>query len=99
MILISDPWSAGSGVNVLSDVSGTWGTVEWEAIVEGDPGLIIFVDYGIGGPDTKRTFLESDPDLSGMSALVNGQYLTLTFHQSVPGPQNLEGLMKVASSR
>ena len=96
--VMSDIISRAGGTNILSDVSGTWGTVEWEAVVEGDPELIIFVDYGFGGPDTNRTFLESNPALSGMSAVVNGQYMSLTFLQSVPGPQNLDGLIKVATA-
>ena len=95
--VMSDIISRAGGVNILSDVSGTWGTVEWEAVVEGDPELVIFVDYGFGGPDSNRTFLESNPALSGMSAVVNGQYMALTFLQSVPGPQNLDGLIKVAT--
>ncbi len=95
--VMSDIISRAGGENILSDVSGTWGAVEWEAVVEGDPELIIFVDYGFGGPDTNRAFLESNPSLSGMSAVANGQYMTLKFLQSVPGPQNLDGLIKVAT--
>ena len=96
--VMSDIISRAGGLNIFSEVSGTWSTVEWEAVVEGDPELIIFVDYGFGGPAANQAFLESDPALSGMSAVVNGQYLTLTFLQSVPGPQNLDGLMKVATA-
>ena len=96
--VMSDIISRAGGRNILSDVSGTWGTVEWEAVVEGDPELIIFVDYGFGGPDKNRTFLESTPALSGMSAVANGQYMSLTFLQSVPGPQNLDGLINVATT-
>ncbi len=96
--VMSDIISRAGGENILSDVSGTWGTVEWEAVVEGDPQLVIFVDYGFGGPDANRAFLESNPALSGMSAVVNGQYMALTFLQSVPGPQNLDGLIKVATA-
>ena len=96
--VMSDIISRAGGINILSDVSGTWGTVEWEAVVDGDPELIIFVDYGFGGPDANQAFLESNPSLSGMSAVVNGQYMTLTFLQSVPGPQNLDGLIEVATA-
>ena len=96
--VMSDIISRAGGVNILSEVSGTWGTVEWEAVVDGDPELIILVDYGFGGPDSNRAFLESTPSLSGMSAVVNEQYMTLTFLQSVPGPQNLDGLIKAATA-
>ena len=96
--VMSDIISRAGGMNILSDVSGTWGTVEWEAVVEGDPELIILVDYGFGGPAANRTFLESNPALSEMSAVVNGQYMSLTFLQSVPGPQNLDGLIEVATA-
>ena len=95
--VMTDIISRAGGMNILSDVNGTWGTVEWEAVVDGDPELIIFVDYGFGGPDSNRAFLESNPSLSGMPAVVNGQYMTLTFLQSVPGPQNLDGLTAVAT--
>ena len=96
--VMSDIISRAGGMNIFSDASGTWGTVEWEAVVDGDPELIIFVDYGFGGPDSNRMFLESNPSLSGMSAVANGQYTSLTFLQSVPGPQNLDGLIKVATA-
>ena len=96
--VMSDIISRAGGMNIFSDVSGTWGAVEWEAVVEGDPELIIFVDYGFGGPDANRAFLESNPALSEMSAVVNSQYMSLTFLQSVPGPQNLDGLIKVATA-
>ncbi len=96
--VMSDVIGRAGGVNILADVSGTWGTVEWEAVVDGDPELIIFVDYGFGGPASNQEFLESNPALSGMPAVVNGQYMTLTFLQSVPGPQNLDGLTEVATA-
>ena len=96
--VMSDIISRAGGVNILSDVSGTWGIVEWEAVVDSDPELIIFVDYGFGGPDSNRAFLESNPSLSGMSAVVNGQYMALEFLQSVPGPQNLDALIEVATA-
>ena len=96
--VMSDIISRAGGVNILSAVSGTWGTVEWESVVEGDPELIILVDYGFGGPAANRAFLESNPALSDMPAVVNGHYVTLTFLQSVPGPQNLDGLIKVATA-
>ena len=96
--VMSDIISRAGGVNILSEASGTWGTVEWEAVVDGDPELIIFVDYGFGGPDANRAFLESNPSLSGMPAVANGQYMALTFLQSVPGPQNLDGLIEVATA-
>ncbi len=96
--VMSDIISRAGGVNILADASGTWGTVEWESVVEGDPELIILVDYGFGGPAANRDFLESNPALSGMPAVVNGHYVTLTFLQSVPGPQNLDGLTKVATA-
>ena len=96
--VMSDIISRAGGVNILSEVSGAWGTVEWEAVVDGDPELIILVDYGFGGPDANRAFLESNPSLSGMSAVENGQYMTVTFLQSVPGPQNLDGLIEVATA-
>jgi len=96
--VMSDIISRAGGVNILADVSGTWGTVEWEAVVDGDPELIIFVDYGFGDPETNRAFLESNPALSGMSAVANGQFMSLTFLQSVPGPQNIDGLIKVATA-
>ncbi len=96
--VISDVISRAGGINILSDVSGAWGNVEWEAVAEDDPELIIFADYGFGGPDANRAFLESNPALSGMSAVVNSQYMTLTFLQSVPGPQNIDGLIEVATA-
>jgi len=96
--VMSDIIARAGGVNILADVSGTWGNVEWEAVVDGDPELIIFVDYGFGGPETLRAFLESNPALSGMSAVENSKYMTLTFLQSVPGPQNIDGLIKVATT-
>ena len=96
--VMSDIMSRAGGSNIFSDVSGTWGNVEWEAVVDGDPELIIFVDYGFGGPASNRALLESEPAFSGMPAVVNGQYATLTFLQSVPGPQNLDGLIKVATA-
>ncbi|MDE0286967.1 MAG: ABC transporter substrate-binding protein [bacterium] len=96
--VMSDIISRAGGANILSAVNGTWGTVEWESVVEGDPELIILVDYGFGGPAANRAFLESNPALSDMPAVVNGHYVTLTFLQSVPGPQNLDGLIKVATA-
>ena len=69
--------------------------MEREAVGDGDPELIIFVDYGFGGPDANRAFQESIPSLSGMSAAMSAQFMTLTFHQRAPGPQNIDSLHRV----
>ena len=66
--------------------------MEREAVGDGDPELIIFVDYGFGGPDANRAFPKAIPFLPGMSAAVNAQNMTLTFLQSAPGPQHIDSL-------
>lgn len=89
---------AAGGVNVMDDFEKSWATVDWETVVEKDPDMVVIVNYGEVTAEQKRHFMESNPALSGISAVRNDRFVVLDYVEATPGPRNLKAVGKLAEA-
>lgn len=76
-------------VNVAADVHDTWTSLSWEQIAADDPDVIVLVDSEWNSAEKKRTFLESDPVASNLTAVREGRFLVVPFAGTEAGVRNV----------
>ncbi|KOV81091.1 ABC transporter substrate-binding protein [Nocardia sp. NRRL S-836] len=79
------------GDNVFGDLDDSWTTVNWEAVVQRDPDVVLIVDYADGEantPQDKQRFLEGFAPLRNSPAVRNKRFFSLPYAALVEGPRN-----------
>ncbi|MCM5552971.1 ABC transporter substrate-binding protein [Pleomorphomonas sp. NRK KF1] len=89
---------AAGGKNVMDDVSSSWTTVGWEAVVDRDPEVIVIVNYGDVTAEQKRRFMLDNAAFRNMSAVKNDRFVVLEYVEATPGPRNIEAVAKLAAA-
>jgi iron complex transport system substrate-binding protein len=83
--------SKAGGDNIFGDLNDSWTTVNWEAVVQRNPDVILIVDYADGEANTpaqKQAFLEGFAPLTNAPAVKNKRYYSLPYAALVEGPRN-----------
>ncbi|MCY0153183.1 ABC transporter substrate-binding protein [Hoeflea alexandrii] len=88
---------AAGGVNIMDDFEKSWATVNWEAVVERDPELIVIVNYGDVTAEQKIDFLKSNPAFADIDAVRNDRFVVLEYVEATPGPRNIKAIKKLAA--
>lgn len=78
--------------NISDDVEGRWVYLSWERVVTNNPDLIVLIEADWSTAAEKRAYMEADPVLSQLDAVVNGRFVTVPFSQTVLGIQFADGL-------
>ncbi|MBV6651487.1 MAG: ABC transporter substrate-binding protein [Hoeflea sp.] len=89
---------AAGGVNIMDDFEKSWATVNWEAVVERDPELIVIVNYGDVTAEQKIEFLKSNPAFADIDAVRNDRFVVLEYVEATPGPRNIRAIRKLAAA-
>lgn len=89
---------AAGGVNIMDDFEKSWATVNWEAVVERDPELIVIVNYGDVTAEQKIDFLKSNPAFADIDAVRNDRFVVLDYVEATPGPRNIRAIRKLAAA-
>lgn len=89
---------AAGGVNIMDDFEKSWATVNWEAVVERDPELIVIVNYGDVTAEQKIDFLKSNPAFADIDAVRNDRFVVLEYVEATPGPRNIRAIRKLAAA-
>lgn len=79
------------GRNIFGDLDDSWTRVNWEAVVDRDPDVILINDYGGSTPVTvgaKKEFLRSHPALKDVTAIRENRFFALPYAALVEGPRN-----------
>ncbi|MFD9703620.1 ABC transporter substrate-binding protein [Lentzea sp. NPDC059081] len=79
------------GENVFGDLNDSWTTVNWEAVVERSPDVVLIVDYADGEANTpaqKQAFLEGFAPLANSPAVKGKRFFSLPYAALVEGPRN-----------
>lgn len=95
--LADDLIQLAGGVNVFGDTDEGFLAPAWEEVLARDP--VVIIDGSGGGQqalDDLRSYLESDPALSQMTAVQDGSFGTIRFQQNVPGPQAVDGVRAIS---
>ena len=79
-------------VNIAGDVEGRWADLAWEAVVAGNPEVIVLVDAEWSTADEKIAHLKDDSVLSTLEAVENERFVVIPFSATVLGVRFVEGV-------
>ncbi|NHC23597.1 ABC transporter substrate-binding protein [Nocardioides sp. IC4_145] len=82
--------------NVFGDLPGSWAEGSWEDVLAADPDAIVLVDAAWDPAEDKRAHLESDPVLSGLTAVREQRYAVVPFSASTAGVRLVDGAASLA---
>ena len=89
---------AAGGINIMDDFEKSWATVNWEAVVERDPEVIVIVNYGDVTAEQKIGFMKYSPAFAGIDAVSNDRFVVLEYVEATPGPRNIRAIKKLAAA-
>ncbi|UZD90990.1 ABC transporter substrate-binding protein [Cognatishimia activa] len=89
---------AAGGTNVMDDFEKSWGTVNWEAVVEKNPEVVVIVNYGKVTAEQKREFMMSNPAFADIDAVKNDRFVALEYVDATPGPRNIEAVKTLSQA-
>ncbi|MFC7547780.1 ABC transporter substrate-binding protein [Plantactinospora sp. GCM10030261] len=90
----TDIITAAGARNIFGDLDARWTQVSWEAVVEGQPEVIIILDYNDKPAQEKIDFLKTFPTTKSLPAVVNDRFFVLDYNEGISSPRNIDGLEK-----
>lgn len=87
---------AAGGDNIFADIPNNWPKGNWEDVVARNPEWIVVVDYDQPGPQGKIDFLLSKPELAGVDAIRQRNFVVITYAEATPGPRNVARVRTLA---
>lgn len=81
--------------NIAGEVEGRWADLAWEAVVAGDPEVIVLVEAEWSTAAEKIAHLKADPVLSELEAVREERFVTIPFSATVLGVRFVEGVEKL----
>ncbi|MGG9999074.1 ABC transporter substrate-binding protein [Pseudovibrio ascidiaceicola] len=89
---------AAGGTNVTDTLDKSWVRVNWEAVVETNPEVIVIINYGEVTAAQKREFMLNNPAFADIDAVKNDRFVTLEYAEATPGPRNIKAIKKLAAA-
>ncbi len=77
--------TAAGGKNIMNHMASSWAKSTWEAVVQGQPEVIIIVNYGETTWQQKKHFLKTHSALSSLPAIKNDRFIVLDYAEVTPG--------------
>lgn len=87
---------AAGGTNIMSDFEKSWGTVNWEPVIERNPEVIVIIDYGEVTAEQKRAFMMETPAFADIDAVRNDRFVVIDYISAVPSPRNVGAIKTLA---
>ncbi|MFD4583829.1 ABC transporter substrate-binding protein [Streptomyces sp. NPDC058423] len=84
------------GRNVFAGLEQRWTQVNWEAVAEAQPEVIMILDYGDQPARKKIEFLRKSPHTKELPAVRKNNFFVLDYNEGISGPRNVDGLEKFA---
>ncbi|ODT82103.1 MAG: ABC transporter substrate-binding protein [Pelagibacterium sp. SCN 64-44] len=78
--------------NIAANVEGRWADLAWEAVVAGNPEVIVLIEADWSTAAEKIAFLKADPVLSTLDAVQDERFVTVPFSSTVLGVRFVEGV-------
>ncbi|MEU2108433.1 MULTISPECIES: ABC transporter substrate-binding protein [Streptomyces] len=85
------------GRNVFAGLEQRWTQVNWEAVAEAQPEVIMILDYGDQPARKKIEFLRKSPHTKELPAVRKNNFFVLDYNEGISGPRNVDGLEKFAT--
>ena len=89
---------AAGGNNIMNDFDKSWATVGWEAVVEGNPEVIVIVNYGEVTAEHKIEFMMSNPAFADIDVVRNDRFVVLEYVEATPGRRNIEAVKTLTAA-
>jgi iron complex transport system substrate-binding protein len=90
----NDIIKAAGGKNIFDGLDERWTQVNWEAVAEAEPEVIIIFDYGDMPAKKKIDFLKKSPHTRELPAVKKNNFFVLDYNEGISGPRNIDGLEK-----
>ncbi|MCQ0025015.1 ABC transporter substrate-binding protein [Streptomyces somaliensis DSM 40738] len=84
------------GRNVFDGLDQRWTQVNWEAVAEAEPEVVMILDYGDQPAEKKIEFLKKSPHTRELPAVKKNNFFVLDYNEGISGPRNIDGLEKFA---
>lgn len=78
------------GVNIFADVEGGFATVNWEAVIERDPDVIVLHHATWSTAEEKTEYLAKTEALASIKAVQEQRYVVVPFTATQPGPRSID---------
>ncbi|WP_327686664.1 ABC transporter substrate-binding protein [Streptomyces sp. NBC_00467] len=82
------------GRNIFDGLDQRWTQVNWEAVAEAEPEVIMILDYGDLPARKKIDFLRKSPHTRELPAVKKNNFFVLDYNEGISGPRNVDGLEK-----
>ncbi|MEV0126664.1 ABC transporter substrate-binding protein [Streptomyces sp. NPDC050703] len=82
------------GRNIFDGLDERWTQVNWEAVTEAEPEVVIIFDYGDQPAEKKIEFLRKSPHTKELPAVKKNNFFVLDYNEGISGPRNIDGLEK-----
>lgn len=83
--------------NIAAGIADTWSPFSWEAVVDGNPDVIVLVDATWNTAESKIELLESNPATANLDAVINSRYLVVPFPAAEAGVRSASSAANLAS--
>ncbi|MDZ5079075.1 ABC transporter substrate-binding protein [Nesterenkonia sp. HG001] len=84
------------GENIFGEVDARWTEASWEAVVDGEPEVIIILEYGDQPAEDKIEFLKQNPTTANLPAVQADEFYIMDYNEAISGPRNIDGLESFA---
>ncbi|MFD0426274.1 ABC transporter substrate-binding protein [Streptomyces parvus] len=82
------------GKNIFDGLEERWTQVNWEAVTQAEPEVIMIFDYGDQPAEKKIEFLKNSPHTKELPAVKKNNFFILDYNEGISGPRNIDGLEK-----
>ncbi|WP_432006462.1 ABC transporter substrate-binding protein [Streptomyces parvus] len=82
------------GKNIFDGLEERWTQVNWEAVTQAEPEVIMIFDYGDQPAEKKIEFLKKSPHTKELPAVKKNNFFILDYNEGISGPRNIDGLEK-----
>ncbi|MDE2815909.1 MAG: ABC transporter substrate-binding protein [Chloroflexota bacterium] len=78
------------GINIFADVEGGFATVNWEAVIERDPDVIVLHHATWSTAEEKIEYLKKTEVLAALRAVQEERFVIVEFTATQPGPRSVD---------
>ncbi|MGW1294875.1 ABC transporter substrate-binding protein [Streptomyces sp. NPDC002533] len=82
------------GKNIFDGLEERWTQVNWEAVTQAEPEVIMIFDYGDQPAEKKIEFLKKSPHTKELPAVKKNNFFILDYNEGISSPRNIDGLEK-----
>ena len=82
--------------NIVTGVNATWTPLNWEAVIDANPDVIVLVDADWNSADKKIAYLQGNPATAQLDAVKNDRYVIVPFAAGEAGVRSVEAAASVA---